>query len=176
MLSKSYCRSKFRSAISLSALSNFIASISECLDRSTLELFPSASNEVINFVWAASWQNLQNEMCGQQRLRSAWVSAWVLSYPSSTAKTQISLGIQLIGIFAGCTDHFVGFVMRWLIYHAYFLNKPLTQQIHAKLTVQTDCVTSTCNAKQTVNQWYVQTEKRKSPLNCHTLSYPSAQN
>ena len=27
------------------------------------------------FKWAASWQNQQNGMCAQQRLRSAWASA-----------------------------------------------------------------------------------------------------
>ena len=26
-------------------------------------------------IWAASWQNQQNGMCAQQRLRSAWASA-----------------------------------------------------------------------------------------------------
>ena len=26
-------------------------------------------------IWAASWQNQQNDLCTQQRLRSAWASA-----------------------------------------------------------------------------------------------------
>ena len=28
-----------------------------------------------NIKWAASWQNQQNDLCAQRRLRSAWVSA-----------------------------------------------------------------------------------------------------
>ena len=56
--------------------------------------------------WAASWQNQQNGMCAQRRLRSAWASAqsdqslrcafsWLLrtqSFLVRTAKTQIRLG------------------------------------------------------------------------------------
>ena len=52
------------------------------------------------FKWAASWQNQQNGMCAQRRLRSAWASAqsdqslrcprmkkaWVLSYPLSAQR------------------------------------------------------------------------------------------
>ena len=50
-------------------------------------------------IWAASWQNQQNGMCAQRRLRSAWASAqsgqssrcphkkaWVLSYPLSAKR------------------------------------------------------------------------------------------
>ena len=37
--------------------------------------------------WATSWQNQQNGMCTQRRLRSAWVKkAWVLSYPLSAQR------------------------------------------------------------------------------------------
>ena len=28
-----------------------------------------------SFIWAATWQNQQNDMCAQRRLRSAWASA-----------------------------------------------------------------------------------------------------
>ena len=47
---------------------------------------------IIEFInkWAATWQNQQNDMYAQRRLRSAWV-------------------------FAGHKRHFVGFVMRRLI-------------------------------------------------------------
>ena len=50
-------------------------------------------------IWATSWQNQQNGMCAQQRLRSAWASArsirvfaarmtkvWVLRYPLSAQR------------------------------------------------------------------------------------------
>ena len=53
--------------------------------------------------WAASWQNQQNGMCAQRRLRSAWASAqsdqsfavrmkkaWVLSYPLSAKRKVLS--------------------------------------------------------------------------------------
>ena len=70
-------------------------------------------------IWAASWQNQQNGMCAQRRLRSAWASAqsdhqpghqpghppslirvfavrmkkaWVLSYPLSAQQRLIRLG------------------------------------------------------------------------------------
>ena len=71
--------------------------------------------------WATSWQNQQNGMCAQQRLRSAWasaqsdqssLSAWI-SYPLSTQRRLIRLGRWPGWVFAGLS-HFVGFVMRWL--------------------------------------------------------------
>ena len=57
-------------------------------------------------IWAASWQNKQNGMCAQRRLRSAWASAQsdqslrcalngyvsVLAFFKRTAKTLIRLG------------------------------------------------------------------------------------
>ena len=57
-------------------------------------------------IWAASWQNQQNGMCAQWRLRSAWSFAqsdevfavrmtkpWILSYPQDhTEKSLIRLG------------------------------------------------------------------------------------
>ena len=42
---------------------------------------------------------------------------WVLNYPLSAVKTdQTGRMPRLIWVFAGRTDHFVGFVMRWLNY------------------------------------------------------------
>ena len=56
----------------------------------TSELFVPAFKSVVDFstlisgflhfifsdqIWAASWQNQQNGMCAQRRLRSAWASA-----------------------------------------------------------------------------------------------------
>ena len=31
--------------------------------------------KLFEFIWAASWQNQQNDLCAQRRLRSAWASA-----------------------------------------------------------------------------------------------------
>ena len=31
--------------------------------------------QVLSYIWSASWQNQQNGMCGQRRLRSAWACA-----------------------------------------------------------------------------------------------------
>ena len=64
-------------------------------------------------LWAAGWQNQQNDLCAHRRLRSAWASAqsdqslycphedtWSPELPNErTAKT-------LIWVFAGCTSHF----------------------------------------------------------------------
>ena len=61
----------------------------------------SASN-----IWAATWQNQQYNLCAQWRLRSAWAST----------KSDQSLYC------AGCTNCFVGFVMRRLIYKIKYLN------------------------------------------------------
>ena len=79
--------------------------------------------------WAASWQNQQNGMCAQRRLRSAWASAqsdqsllctqWVAMDPSflhadSEDSDQTGQVPRLIWVFAGRTCHCAGFVMRWL--------------------------------------------------------------
>ena len=53
--------------------------------------------------WVSAWENQQNGMCTQPRLRSAWASAqsdqilrwphaWVLSYPLSAQRRLIRLG------------------------------------------------------------------------------------
>ena len=85
-------------------------------------------------IWAASWQNQQNGMCTQRRLRSAWASAWCLVHQSDqslrcqheeslgpqlpierTAKTdqtgQMPRLPRLIWIFAGRTD--ILLVLSW---------------------------------------------------------------
>ena len=49
-------------------------------------------------IWAATWQNQQNGMCAQRRLRSAWASAY--------AQPDLSL--------RWAHSHFVGLVMGWL--------------------------------------------------------------
>ena len=82
-------------------------------------------------IWATSQQNQQSGMCAQRRLRSAWASAlsdqsslcaqWVAKDPSflhadSKDPDQTGRMPRLIWVFAGRTCHFVGFVMRRLIY------------------------------------------------------------
>ena len=75
--------------------------------------------------WAAALQNQINDFCAQRRLRSAWASA--KSGQSSLfawrkLDPQLHVPIERIGktliqktwVFAGRTDHFVGFVIRWL--------------------------------------------------------------
>ena len=77
-----------------------------------------SSRPVCRNNWAASWQNKQNGMCAQQRLRSACMKkAWVLSYPlnaqrrlwSDWANAQADLSLRW------AHSHLVGFVVRWLI-------------------------------------------------------------
>ena len=91
-------------------------------------------NAGVNIIWAASWQNQQNGMCTQWRLRSAWASAqsdqsslcaqWVAKDPSllhadSEDSDQAGRMPRLIWVFAGRTCHFVGFVMRQFILPVY---------------------------------------------------------
>ena len=88
------------------------------------------TQNLINYIWAASKQNQQNGMCAQRRLRSAWASAqselsdqssqctqWVAEDPScfyvdSEDSDQTGRMPRLIWVFAGRTCHFDGFVMR----------------------------------------------------------------
>ena len=81
--------------------------------------------------WAASWQNQQNGMCAERRLislgihtvwsESSLCSQWVAKDPSflqtdSEVSDQTGWMPRPIWLFTGCTCHFVGFVMRWLIW------------------------------------------------------------
>ena len=81
--------------------------------------------------WAASWQNQQNGMCAQRRLRPAWASVqsdqsslcaqWVAKDPSflhadSEDSDQTGRMPRLIWVFAGGTCHFVGFVTMRLVW------------------------------------------------------------
>ena len=78
---------------------------------------------------AASWQNQQNGMCTQRRLRPAWASAqpslriqWVAKNPSflqTEKEDSDQTGRMLIWVVAGRTCHFVSFVMRRLKYGKY---------------------------------------------------------
>ena len=87
----------------------------------------------IRVIWASEWQNLRNGIYAQQRLRSALASIrpvwsdsllcaqWVAKDPNflhadSEDSDQTGRKPRLIWVFAGRTRHFVGFVMRWLLY------------------------------------------------------------
>ena len=80
--------------------------------------------------WAQQTQ--QNDLCAQQRFRSAWAyaqSEQSLHYTCYeqlktqpifmwTVKTDLTeQKPSEVRVFAGCTDHFVGFVMLWLNYY-----------------------------------------------------------
>ena len=79
---------------------------------------------------AASWQNQQNGICAQRRLRSSWasaqsdqssLSAWrklgslANHWAHSEDSYQTGPISRLIWVIAGRTCHFVGFVVRRLI-------------------------------------------------------------
>ena len=84
------------------------------------------------YKWAASWQNQQNGMCAQRRLRPArhlpslirvftvrMKKAWVLSNPLSTKQRPSSDWADAQADLSLCWghSHFVGFVMRQLNYY-----------------------------------------------------------
>ena len=84
---------------------------------------------IVYLKWATSWQNHQNGMCAQQRLRSAWasaqseqssLSAWrkfgslATHWANREDSDQTGRMPRLIWVFAGRTCHFVGFVTRRL--------------------------------------------------------------
>ena len=90
-------------------------------------------------IWATTWQNQQNK-CVPSEDRSAWASAqsdqsllcaqWVAKDPSflhadSEDSDQTGRMPRLIWVFAGRTCHFVGFVMRQLIYCIFKQLSPL---------------------------------------------------
>ena len=83
------------------------------------------------YIWVSARQNLQNGMRAQRRLRSAWASAqsdqsslstWrkhgfsVTYWAHNEDSDQTGRMPRLIWVFLGRTCHFVGFVMRSLIY------------------------------------------------------------
>ena len=78
-----------------------------------------------NSIWVTAWQNQQNDLCTQWRLRSAWASAqsdqssllaqWIakdvrLLHVPSEDSDQTGWMPRLILVFAGYTGDFVGVV------------------------------------------------------------------
>ena len=96
--------------------------------------------------WAAAWQNQQNDLCAQRRLRSAWASA------------------QLMWVFAGHPGNFVGFVMQqlisyyrcysavkwWFLYEEYWLQYKVDWCSYA---VKSDEHQYTSYCRETVTKW-----------------------
>ena len=85
-----------------------------------------------HLIWTASWQNKQNDLCAQRRLRSAlasaqsdqsWLSAWrklrslATHWAHSEDSDQTERMPRPIWVFAARSCHFVGFVMRRLIWN-----------------------------------------------------------
>ena len=106
-----------------------------CLFLAMRLIFCSHQTTIFSFlhtyIWAASWQNQQNGMCAQWKLGSAWaspqsdqssLSAWrklgslATHWVHSEDSDQTGRMPRLIWVFTGHTGHFVGFVMRRLIW------------------------------------------------------------
>ena len=114
--------------VAVSTLGVVLAEVMEIFELAFEEEDDPAS-PVTKKIWDASWQNQQNGMCAQRRLRSAWASdsliavftarvkkVWALSYPLSA---QWRLWSDWVDAQADLSlhwahSHFVGFVMRWL--------------------------------------------------------------
>ena len=79
--------------------------------------------------WAASRQNQQNDVRPAKTLISlggCMKKVWVLSYPmSAQGRLWSDWAHAQADLFAGCTDHFVGFVMRRLIWKQNHFNNQL---------------------------------------------------
>ena len=113
-------------AASVQLIRYFLLSVGSGQCHSLRNILKSAEKKI----WATSWQNQQNSLCAQWRLRSAKASAQsdqslrcpyeetlVPQLPTEcTAKTDQTGRIpRLICVFAGGTDHFVGFFLKRLI-------------------------------------------------------------
>ena len=96
------------------------------------------------YKWAAAWQNQQNDLCAQQKLRSAWPSAqsdqsllcaqWVAkdqSFLQADSKDSDQTGWMstLISVFAGRKGHCVGFVLLWLKLHVFCYEQTQSNQV-----------------------------------------------
>ena len=104
-------------------------------------------------IWASAWQTLQNGMCAQRRLRSAWASAqsdqslrWALNeytvakdqnFPHADSEDTDQTGWmpRLIWIFTGRTCHFVGFAMRGLISKTFFSEHTWTRKAQISVRI-----------------------------------------
>ena len=80
-----------------------------------------------DYTWARTWQNQQNDLCTQRRLRSACATALVFAVRSIIGSSSLLYAVsddsdvtgqmtRLIWVFVGRAGHFVGFVMLKLTY------------------------------------------------------------
>ena len=101
-----------------------------CYDAAHFAYKPVSLPNWLHMIWATAWQNQQNDLCTQQRPRSAWASTqsdknslcaqWVAKDPrfrqvDSKDSDQSGWMPRLIWVVAGRTCHSVGFVMLRLI-------------------------------------------------------------
>ena len=110
----------------------YFCSIYHCdpLTWEKMELVAWLAVYLYTHIWVDSWQNQQNYLCDQRRLRSAWAqrrlrSTWVAEDPmflhaDSEDSDQNVRMPRLIWVFTGRKSHFVGFVMRRLIFKRLF--------------------------------------------------------
>ena len=114
-------------------------------------------------MWAASWQNQQNGMHAQRRLRSAWASTqsdqsslsahWVAKDPNflhadSEDSDQTGRMPRLIWVFAGRKCHFVGLVKRRLIcFNLCWFTYTIIEHTKRKMTTRTSlcCKLTSCS-------------------------------
>ena len=80
------------------------------------ENLPDASLKLSHVWLVIAWQNQQNDLCAQRRLRSAWSKSslcaqWEAKDPRILHADMMP---RLICVFAGFTGHFVGFVVQQL--------------------------------------------------------------
>ena len=116
MLLSIQCTSKCKEVIyfyqrSVSKLYVYPRTIKKCL-KGTLSLKGLGTKKMI---WAAAWQNQQNELCTQQSLSSvfAWINIVSLAthWAHSDYSDQTGRMPKLIWVFAARTGHFVSFVV-----------------------------------------------------------------
>ena len=131
----SFCWHLFYGKITLFKLQQLVQLSDDFL--STSNFFHMRKHEFIctfqrHMIWAAAWQNKENDLCAQQRLRSAWasaqsdqslLSAWRNLWSSAThpghSKDSDQTGWmhRLIWVVAWSTCHFVGFDVHRLIWY-----------------------------------------------------------
>ena len=123
---------------------------------------------IIVIIWAAAWQNQQNGMCAQRGLGSAWastqsdqslLSAWrklrslATHWAYSEHSDQTGRMPRLIWVFAGCTSHFVGFVMRRLIFCLHFKDQNTNEEWQHKKDIY---ISQTVDNHELCNLLYLQ--------------------
>ena len=107
----------------------------------------------LKVIWAAAWQNQQNDLCRSAKLRSAWasaqsdqssLSAWrnigpLTTYWAHSETDQTERMPRLVWVFSWRPFHFVGFVVQRLIYSPFlecgtgnFLNRKVAGNMYSE--------------------------------------------